>query len=306
MQVTQKYFSFAEIVQGRDASVRVTDDGYVYAVDLVMVVTGQSRDDAGKILRRLTDDIFPSDKMSERKMPGKGNAHTKVLTFQNAIELIMALPGHDAKEIRVQFSRIINRYLAGDHTLISEIQANAASDSPVAQMARKSLGIATEEDLLRKRRREDLELDKLQQDIVKMQQDIQAQKRQAMVTHVHSYMETMEMLDADWKKDQRLVVQLKDLLTNVTMGHRPVTDGKSGSDQDAIYVTMVARELGYTKLTHGQDCKVGRELARLYREKHGKEPPTCKRLVNGTEMIVKHYTKLDRDIMERAIHRAMK
>ncbi len=52
-------------------------------------------------------------------MPGKGNAHTKLLTFQNAIELIMALPGHDAKEIRVQFSSIILRYLAGDRTLIS-------------------------------------------------------------------------------------------------------------------------------------------------------------------------------------------
>jgi len=41
MQVTQKYFSFAEVVQGRDESVRVTDDGLLSAVDLARVVTGR-------------------------------------------------------------------------------------------------------------------------------------------------------------------------------------------------------------------------------------------------------------------------
>jgi hypothetical protein len=40
MALVQKYFSFAEIIQGRDASVRVTDDGLLYAVDLVKVMTG--------------------------------------------------------------------------------------------------------------------------------------------------------------------------------------------------------------------------------------------------------------------------
>jgi hypothetical protein len=36
----QKVMSFAEIIQGRDATVRVTHDGMLYAVDLVMVMTG--------------------------------------------------------------------------------------------------------------------------------------------------------------------------------------------------------------------------------------------------------------------------
>ena len=33
--------SFADIVQGRDATVRVTEDKLIYAVDLVMAVTGE-------------------------------------------------------------------------------------------------------------------------------------------------------------------------------------------------------------------------------------------------------------------------
>ena len=41
--------SFAEIVKGRDASVRMTDDGYLYAVDLAMVMTGKDRDYAGQV-----------------------------------------------------------------------------------------------------------------------------------------------------------------------------------------------------------------------------------------------------------------
>jgi len=63
-----KLFSFAEIVQGRDSSVRVTDDGLLYAVDLVMVVTGHNWDDAGKSLRRLSNQIFQSDKLSDRQI----------------------------------------------------------------------------------------------------------------------------------------------------------------------------------------------------------------------------------------------
>jgi hypothetical protein len=44
-----KMISFAEIVQGRDSSVRVTDDNLLYAVDLAMVGTGHSRDRAGQV-----------------------------------------------------------------------------------------------------------------------------------------------------------------------------------------------------------------------------------------------------------------
>ena len=59
-------FSFAELVQGRDASVRVSDDNMLYAVDLVIVITGKGRDYAGQQLRRLPDEVFPSCKMHER------------------------------------------------------------------------------------------------------------------------------------------------------------------------------------------------------------------------------------------------
>jgi hypothetical protein len=45
---------------------------------------------------------------------------------------------------------------------VQEIQGNAKSASPIAQMARESLGIMTDEDMKLQRRREEIELENLQ------------------------------------------------------------------------------------------------------------------------------------------------
>ena len=134
-----KSFSFAEIVHGRDSSVRVTDDGLLYAVDLVMVITGKDRDHAGQAIRDISDKIFLPGNFSERNTGGSGNSKTKLVNFRDAIQLVMVLPGKIAKETRAQFAEIIKRYMAGDQTLITEIKANASSTSPIAQLARASI-----------------------------------------------------------------------------------------------------------------------------------------------------------------------
>jgi len=157
--------SFAEIIKGRDASVRVTDDHMIYAVDLVMVMTGKDRNNAGRDLRELPDDKFLSTKFVDRKFQGKGNGHTKLVSFEHALELIMVLPGDEAKRTRVQFSYILKRYMAGDRSLIAEIEANGQSASPIAQMARASLAAekVDERSLVDlKRKRNELEYSKLQ------------------------------------------------------------------------------------------------------------------------------------------------
>ena len=52
-------------------------------------------------------------------------------------------PKKTAKKVRQQFANIIHRYIAGDLTLMQEIQSNAQSTAPVARMARESLGIVS-------------------------------------------------------------------------------------------------------------------------------------------------------------------
>ena len=159
--------SFAEIIKGRDSSVRVFD-GMLYAVDLVVVMTGLNRNESGCTLRRLTDKQFSSINLIEKNTGGSGNSRTKLVSFQHALELIMVLPGDEAKRTRVQFADILKRYMAGDKSLIAEIDANAESNSPIPQMARASLATEPVEkptlmDL--KRKRAELECAKLEVEI---------------------------------------------------------------------------------------------------------------------------------------------
>jgi hypothetical protein len=46
---SSKMISFAELIQGRDSSVRVTDDNKLYMVDLTMAVHGSSRNYANQV-----------------------------------------------------------------------------------------------------------------------------------------------------------------------------------------------------------------------------------------------------------------
>jgi hypothetical protein len=82
-----------------------------------------------------------------------------VITFPGAIKLAMFLPGKSAKKNRSLMANILVRYFAGDPTLIHEIEANAESDDPVANMARAALPVIADDHvgLKLKRKREELE-----------------------------------------------------------------------------------------------------------------------------------------------------
>ena len=131
------FISFDALVPGK--KVTVYSDQRLDAVELSIVMTGKNRDGAGKKLRDLKPDIFNPAKFAELKLPGEGNRKTKTVHFKDAIELVMVLPGKVAKEMRCKFAEIITRYFAGDATLLPEIQANAESSHPVAELARDAL-----------------------------------------------------------------------------------------------------------------------------------------------------------------------
>ena len=106
-----------------------------------MVMTGKNRDMAGNVLRRLPDELFKSSKFIERRSV-RGGRPIKLINFHDAIELVMVLPGKKAKKVKTEFASIIRRYLAGDQTLILEINCNDASKSAVGRLARESIRAA--------------------------------------------------------------------------------------------------------------------------------------------------------------------
>ena len=292
-----KLISFAEIVHGRDSTVRVTADGMLYAVDLVMVMTGSSRDDAGKTLRRLSDEIFQSDKLSDKNVGGSGSSKTKVLTLEHAIELVMVLPGKTAKETRVQFANIIRRYIGGDSTLVPEIEANAASTAPLAQLARAG---GDEPDARRKRERlEDLEILQLERDIQRCEEEIKAKR----IQNFHASMDLLTNINPAWRQtDPRFRLKTEDMVKNIVS--TPVssvltlTNGPAPAPAPAsLSISQLVQELGGRPLNHSDAISAGKLAVKRFRGLHGTDPIKHRQWVDGAERVVNSYTETDRAML---------
>ena len=161
-----------EIVAG--GSVRVTADTMLYAVDWVAVITGKDKHEAAEVLRRLSDELFLGSKFILKNTGGRGNSKTKLVSFTNAIELIMVLPGRMAKDTRVKFADLIRRYLAGDSALVNELAENAASAHPINEMARQSLAQDKGNSLELKRKRDKLAIEELEVNLLEKRAKIEA------------------------------------------------------------------------------------------------------------------------------------
>jgi hypothetical protein len=293
MSSTQ-FISFKEIVRGRDCNVRVTPEGLVYAVDLSMVMSGKSRDDAGKTLRNLSDEVFSSEKFTEKNTGGSGNNKTKLLTMEHAIELVMVLPGKVAKETRVQFANIIQRYMAGKESLVDEIRVNAASNSPLAQLARTN-DLAPEDDESRRKRikREDLEL-------INLEQEIQEKR----IKNLNSFMELMSRINPSWMQtDARFRLQTEDMVKNILTPPGSVSlaitnHGETQSQPLSLSISQLAQELGCKRLSHADSCRAGALAAKRYRAMHDNaDPPKHRQWVEGAERQVNSYTEADREML---------
>ena len=291
--------------------------GYMVAVDLAMLSSGKNKNDAGKDLRDLKEETFSAAKFTVRSLPGKGNSNIKLVSFQDAIELIMVLPGKVAKETRIKFANIIKRYLAGDSSLITEIQANAESNAPIAQLARASLPEKDQEDpeVRRKRvKREDLELIKLEQEI----EEMRASTQQKRIKNFNDSLALMAQIRPDWKEsDVRFRLQTEDMIKNIiaqpavlaitngsaTTNAAAITNGPStdpsisgSGGSGSISISQIAQEFG-KRLTHGQSIQAGGLVAKRYKERYNTNPPKHNQWVDGAERMVNSYTERDRGMV---------
>jgi hypothetical protein len=133
---------FDEIVPG--ASVRLaTIDGeqFLSISDIIKHICDKDFRGASKVWRNLSvekkAEVWQNGTLFQ--FPGQGQSAQPVITFKGALKLVMFLSGDKAAFHRAAMVSILSRYYAGDGSLTDEIEANAASASPVAQMARSSL-----------------------------------------------------------------------------------------------------------------------------------------------------------------------
>lgn len=205
----------------------------------------------------------------------------------------MVLPGKLAKEIRSKFKTIVHRYLAGDHSLITEIQENTVSDSPIAQLARATLEsdqvIVEDLEAQRKRvKREDLEL-------AKLEQDVQAQRIQNM----QGFLGLMSQIRPDWmESDMRFRLQTEDMVKNIlTPPGSVLAITNTSSQPPSLSISQLAQELGCKRLAHADLIKAGKLAVQRYKALHDREPPQHRQWVDGAERNVRSYTEADRGLL---------
>ena len=224
---------------------------------------------------------------SNFKFPGRGQQEQPVITFPGAIKLLMFLPGEKAKSHRSSMVSVLTRYFAGDPSLLREIEANAVSESPVAQMARASLASESGiQDSLKRKREAELEATVL---------------HTKKLSNVSLFATTMALINPNWRDDARLRLQTEDWLKNVAFNSDATQAAiTNGPVRQPISVSQVAQELGY-RLSRADLIKAGVSTAAKYRFKYDSDPPTHAQWVDGAQRMVKSYTEEDRDLILEAL-----
>ena len=254
--------SFAQLVQGRDASVRVIEDGLADLVDVVMVVTGKDCNHSNACLRSLDNSLFDNQKVVMHN--GR-----KYVTLKDAITLIMVLPGKMAKELRSQFADIIQDYIKKNFEPEFDDQGSFCGF---------------------KRRREELELFKLEEEIKTMAQN-----------RIISAAAEIERVRDPTKSnlDERTRLMIQDAMQNSILNTMAVKTNQV-SENAPISISSVAKEMGYN--ANPEDCqRIGRDLSKRYRQKHGQPPSKHDQLCKGRVTSVNSYMEKDRPLVAEAV-----
>ena len=303
--------------------------------DFFAVLAGKNRNEAANTLRNIPEDVFSSSKFVERQLSSRGGHKTKLVSFDDALLLIMVFPGKVAKEIRCLFCDIIRRYLAGDNSMVSEINANAQSNSPIAQLARASLAAEPAPaacDALSKKRQLDMEefelqiaMDERKQRLSMLASEAQMKASDAQMKAADAQMKVMgvqkmlmdtyALLCPNQVMDDRARLLFKDNLLNIATQGTParaqlaIEDGAGSSSavvnlgvnpNKPITISTLAAELGY-RFDSGQLQKIGKRAAAAFREKYGESPSKHEQLVGQASIMVNSYTERDRKLLEGVI-----
>ena len=262
------------------------------------------------------------------------------MTILGLQKLLLILGSKAAVEFRDRVLECFNRVLAGDRTLIREIEANAGRDGPVQQIARAALAAqATEERaggapatagqvvageclelelaerrLELKRRAEDWEQSLVErQTTLKERQTalpltIQRQKLELAATWV----QCMQQVNPDWRADARLQLQAQDRLSSaflleprLAIAADPAQGAAQGLRLESASLTLkeVADSLRAEVGRHDDRflLRAGRAAAQLYAERRGRPPGKHKEMHGGRVLDVNSYTEADRALLEEAV-----
>ena len=261
----------------------------IWAVDLVMAVTGKKNNRANQVLRELPADIFEDKKFVHLPTPGNAHTTTRLLAFRDALELILVLPGKIAKEQHKKAADILTRYYAGDSTLVRDIEANAESQAPVNQLARAALG------------KRELELEALEiQERRARIKHLEGETQKAQAEAQDKWIQLYTSLCPNKTMDERARLHFKDNVMNLSASGGQKTIENGADDTRPITISTLAAQLGL-KFTSGELQSIGIEVKKRYYEKYKADPPRHEQQVNGAVRNVCSYTERDRGLVEAVL-----
>ena len=233
------------------------------------------------------------------------------MTIRGLQRLLLILGGKVAAGFRELVEGTFTRVMAGDQTLIEVIEANAASDEPIQQVYRQALAqepVMDDHSLSRKRRMEELE-------IQKMEAEIEAQKlaNSAMGReHIFKISEKYQDLCKDNVMDERARLMIKDgvlslLMVNQQTNHT-LTVNQTGNvsapprPNKPISLSSVALELGFN-IPDNEFIAIGKEMSRRYEGIHGTKPSKHDQMIKGKVTLVNSYMESDRSLVEDVLRK---
>lgn len=259
------------------------------------------------------------------KFPGKGQKETPCMTIRGLQRLLMILGGKVAAEFREIVEGTFTRVMAGDQSLIEVINANAVLHEPVQHAYRQALAqepvapVLDDFCLKRKRDQEDrlfeielaertvrLEREQLQLENDKLTlQERKLEHETKLIQHVNASMGSINALK-DWANvDERTKMQAEDHIKNVLFNKMAgPADPAPDRPTNPLNVSILAKELGF-KCTEGELQRIGREMAKQYRETYKSDPPKHKQYVGGNFIPINSYMERDRGLMEGVIRAVM-
>ena len=324
---------FDDIVPG--ATVRFTviqDMQYLSVRDVLMHICDLSSVRANEKWRLLSDEVKTEvvEFICSFQFPGKGNKFEPVITFKGALKLAMLVSGQKAALYRSAMVNILQRYYAGDGSLTDEIAANAQSDAPIHQIARASIAaeyvlmpVQDEESLSRKRRLEDLEIEKLELELsirrresdfmtsIKQREselDLNIRRRETEFELATKITGTYRDLCQDTVMDERARLMLKDYYLNMVMqsplapAQRLLSDGQAPPPPASkpISLSQVAVEMGL-KIPSNDLISLGCKLRKRYEESRGHPPGKHDQLCSGRVTKVNSYMESDRALVSEVL-----
>jgi len=103
------------------SSIRMSPDGKVVLIDFAVAIGGGDSHSVAKAVCRVQRKHKLEGKFTRFRFPGYGGRSTQVCTVDEALEIVMLLPGARYAACRTIAARILRRYLGGDQTLHAEV-----------------------------------------------------------------------------------------------------------------------------------------------------------------------------------------